>query len=290
MALTVPVPEALDTPRFEHPEGIVWDAREHRLLWVDVFRGLLCSSDRDGGDLRSLDLGRPLGSVAPRRGGGFVCAVREGFGLLSPEGGLELIAAPLRDRPELQMNDGGVDAWGRFWSGPVTLVEDLRGAGSLYRLDASHAACPVLDGVTVSNGIGWSPDSTRLYFCDSPTRRIDCFEFDLEEGRLGKRTALATVEAQPDGLALDTDGCVWVALFGGHRVIRVTPDGRVDREVELPGSQVTTCTFGGPDLRTLYIAVSPYGLDRDDPDAEGAGLIYAFEPGVQGMPTDEYAG
>lgn len=281
-------PEILLEERFEHPEGIVWDARASRLLWVDVFKGEVVSCDLASGTTARQSVGRTLGAVAPRSAGGLVCAVKEGFGLLSPDGDFTLLGEPVHEAGHLQMNDGGVDPRGRFWAGSMTFeFQERPGTGALYRLDPDGTASEQLGGVSVGNGIGWSPDGTRCYYVDSATHRIDDFAFDADAGTLGERRTLAQVEAMPDGLAVDVDGCVWVAMFLGSEVHRYTPDGRLDRVVKLPGTQVTTCTFGGEDLRTLFIAVSPNGMDEPEP---AAGHIFSFDAGVEGMPIPEYAG
>ena len=282
-------PEPLLEERFEHPEGIVWDARADRLLWVDVFKGDVVSYDLASGALDRRNVGRTLGAVAPRTAGGLVCAVKEGFGLLSADGDFALLGDPVHEADHLQMNDGGVDPRGRFWAGSMTFEFQTRpGTGALHRLDADGTASEQLGGISVGNGIGWSPDGSRCYYVDSATHRIDDYAFDLDAGTLGERRTLAEVEtAMPDGLAVDVDGCVWVAMFLGSEVHRYTPDGRLDRVVRLPGTQVTTCTFGGADLRTLFVAVSPYGMDDPEP---GAGRIYALDAGVEGLPIAEYAG
>jgi sugar lactone lactonase YvrE len=278
--------------RFDHPEGLSWDVRANRLLWVDIFVGLVLSHDLGPGDIQTWQVGRPVGSVAPRRAGGLVCAVREGFGLLTAQGELTLVTEQLRDTPYLQMNDGAVDARGRFWAGSTCLEpEAYPGAAALYCLDpASLRATKVLHGVNVSNGIGWSPDCHRCYYVDSATGRVDEFAFDADRGALGERKTLVEVEGVPDGLAVDTEGGIWVAICGGWEVRRYTPSGRLDRVVRLPGSQVTTCAFGGPDLSTLFIAVSAHGLDERSQQSEKAGFIFAFEPGVQGIPGHEFVG
>lgn len=285
-------PEILVDQPFEHPEGIVWDDRRRWLLWVDVFRGQVLSHELGSGSVQMMALGRAVGCVAPRRAGGLVCAVREGFGLLTDQGEFTVVAAPLRDTPHRQMNDGGVDAYGRFWAGSMTFDYETRPAqGGLYCLSSDgRTLSEKLRGINVSNGIGWSPDGRRCYYVDSATRRIDEFEFDVDRGRLGKRRTLAEVEAYPDGLAVDVDGCIWVAISGGWEVRRFTPSGRVDRILSLLGSQVTTCAFGGQDFRTLFIAVSPYGLEELAPREQKAGFIFAVDPGVQGLPTHEFQG
>jgi sugar lactone lactonase YvrE len=279
---------------FDHPEGLLWDARQGRLLWVDIFAGLVLSHDLTWGPMQKWEIGRAVGAVAPRQGdGGFVCAVREGFGFLSAGGEFSLVTDQLRDRPYLQMNDGAVDANGRFWAGTTCLEPEVYpGAGTLYCLDpVTLKATEQLSGIDVSNGIGWSPDGRRCYYIDSARGRVDVYPFDADSGQpLGDRETLAEVDAVPDGLAVDSEGCIWVALCGGWEVHRFTPSGRLDRVVRLPGSLVTTCCFGGPDLGTLFIAVSAHGLNDSSLRTEKAGYIFALDPGVQGLPGPEFLG
>ncbi len=276
--------------RFDHPEGIVWDARAERLLWVDIFAGVIAAHDLGSGRTDLTELGRAVGSVAPRRDGGLVCAVREGFGLLSGDGDFSLVTEQLRDTPYLQLNDGAVDARGRFWAGTTCLEPEAHpDAGTLYCLrPETLQPTEELHGINVSNGIGWSPDGRRCYYVDSATGRIDSFAFDPDVGALSEPRPLVEVRSVPDGLAVDTDGGIWVAMCGGWEVQRFTPSGRLDRVVRLPGSQVTTCAFGGPDLSTLFIAVSAHGMDEQALRSEKAGYIFAFEPGVQGVPSHEF--
>ena len=171
---------------FDHPEGLVWDARKGRLLWVDIFAGLVLSHDLAAGPLQNWEMGRAVGAVAPRQGGrGLVCAVREGFGFLSARGEFSLVTGQLRDRPYLQMNDGAVDATGRFWAGTTCLEPGAYpGAGTLYCLDpVTLKATEHLRGVDVSNGIGWSPDGSRCYYIDTPRKRVDVYPFDAASSR-----------------------------------------------------------------------------------------------------------
>ena len=162
---------------FDHPEGLLWDARQGRLLWVDIFAGLVLSDDLAAGPMQKWEIGRAVGAVAPRQGdGGLVCAVREGFGFLSAQGEFSLVTDQLRDRPYLQMNDGAVDASGRFWAGTTCLEpEAYPGAGTLYCLDpVTLKATEQLSGIDVSNGIGWSPDGRRCYYIDSARAARRC--------------------------------------------------------------------------------------------------------------------
>lgn len=278
---------------FDHPEGLVWDARQGRLLWVDIFAGLVMAHDLASGPVQTWDIGRAVGAVAPRRVGGLVCAVREGFGFLSERGQFSLVTDELRYRSYLQMNDGAVDACGRFWAGTTCLEPEAHhGAGSLYCLDpVGLEVTEHLSGIDVSNGIGWSPDGRRCYYIDSARHRVDVFPFDADSTvPLGERQTLVEVDAVPDGLAVDSEGCIWVAMCGAWEVQRFTPTGRLDRAVRLPGSLVTTCCFGGPDLATLFIAVSAHGLDERSLRTEKAGYIFALDPGAQGLPSPEFLG
>jgi sugar lactone lactonase YvrE len=279
---------------YDHPEGLLWDTGRDRLLWVDIFAGLVVSHDLASGRVQTWEIGRAVGAVAPRQGdAGLVCAVREGFGFLSPQGAFSVVADQLRDRPYLQMNDGAVDASGRFWAGTTCLEPDThQGAGSLYCLaPETLEATEQLGGIDVSNGIGWSPDGRRCYYIDSARRRIDVYPFDADSpAPLGERETLVEVDGVPDGLAVDSVGCIWVALCGGWEVRRFTPTGRLDRVVRMPGSLVTTCCFGGPDLGTLFVAVSAHGLDDSSLSTEKAGYIFALDPGVQGLPGPEFLG
>ncbi|MEP7247621.1 MAG: SMP-30/gluconolactonase/LRE family protein, partial [Gammaproteobacteria bacterium] len=178
----------------------------------------------------------------------------------------------------------------RLWAGSMSSDAKRPGSGALHRLDPDGTISTHLKGVTISNGIGWSPDSKSLYYVDSATRCIDVFDYDLNAGTLSSRRTLAEVKALPDGLAVDVEGGIWVAMWEGGEVIRFTPGGKVDRVIPLPGSLVATCTFGGEDLRTLFISVSSLGLSEAAARKQTAGHIFAFDPGVQGLPTHEFRG
>lgn len=289
--MTTPA-ELLFDGRFEHPEGLVWDVARRRLVWVDIRRGELHIYEPHSDGLRTIELGAPVGSVAPRRAGGFVCALGRGFALVSEAGEVSMVVPDLLgDEPPLHMNDGAVDGRGRFWAGSASAEPHTHpGVAALYRLEPSGAVTEVFEGVTISNGIGWSPDATRCYYVDSATRRLDEFDFDLEEGHIANRRPLASFDAYPDGLAVDVEGCIWVAVFGGSEVRRLTPAGVLDSVVRLPGRQVTTCAFGGDDHRTLFVAVSALGLRRRERKAQKAGSIFALDPGVEGLPPVAFLG
>jgi sugar lactone lactonase YvrE len=185
------------------------------------------------------------------------------------------------------MNEGGCDPDGRFYCGSMA-YDQAPGAGSVYRLDPDGSTRTVLTGVTVSNGLGWSPDGGTAYYVDTPTRRVDAFDYSARDGLTGRRPVVDEVPGRPDGLTVDAEGCLWVALFGGGAVLRYRPDGRLDDRIELPATQVTACALGGPGLRTLYVTTSKDGID---PAAQPlAGAVFAAEVDVPGLPVLPFAG
>jgi sugar lactone lactonase YvrE len=187
------------------------------------------------------------------------------------------------------MNEGGCDPDGRFYCGSMA-YDQRPGAGALYRLDPDGSVRVVLENVTISNGLEWSPDGSRAYYNDTPTQRIDVLDYDGGSGLTGRRPfATVPVEAGgPDGLTVDEEGGVWVALYGGGAVRRYTPEGVLDEVIEVPAKQVTACTFGGSGLNQLFITTSREGLGNgEDPLA---GSLFRAAVGVAGLPVREFAG
>jgi sugar lactone lactonase YvrE len=192
----------------------------------------------------------------------------------------------------VRFNDGACDPQGRFWAGTMSL-DGRTGSASLYRLDTDLRVTRVLDGVSVSNGIGWSPDGATMYYVDTATDRIDAFDFDGVVGTPGRRRTFVELPGpgSPDGLCVDADGAVWVALWGGWSVERYLPDGTRDAVVELPVAQVSSCAFGGPELEQLFITTAWDGLSAADREAQPlAGALFRVEPGVRGLPTTPFRG
>jgi sugar lactone lactonase YvrE len=275
-------------------EGPVWWPEEGLLLWVDITPGHVHVLDPASSTRRLLEVGQPVGAVAPRRAGGLVLAVQEGFALADlATGETRTVARVGGGDPSLRMNDGKCDPKGRFWAGTMAL-DERPGAGTLYRLDADYRVEAVLDGLTISNGMGWSLDGRTMYFIDSPTQRVDAFDFDPERGAVANRRPLVEVPPEaglPDGMTVDTEGFLWVALWGGWAVRRYAPDGTLDRVVRLPVSQVTSCAFGGPGLDQLYVTSAARDLTGDALRREPhAGALFRCRPGVRGLPGVAFAG
>ena len=269
-----------------HGEGPVWSRRWGGLRWVDMLAGDVLSLEDDGTVGRT-HVGAIAAALRPRTGGGAVIAVERGFALESPDGGLAMLD-PLWTDASVRMNEGGCDPDGRFWCG--SMAYDKRpGGGALYRLDPDGSAHRVLDGVTISNGLEWSPDGSLAYYDDTATGRVDVFDYDTATGLTGRRPFVELTDGErPDGLTVDADGGVWVAMNGSGAVHRYRADGVLDGVVELPTAQVTACTFGGPDLDQLFITTSREGMAPDDDP--NAGSLFRADVGVTGLPVREFAG
>jgi sugar lactone lactonase YvrE len=284
-------------------EGPRWDARRQRLLWVDIMRGRVHAFTPATGQCRNFAVGRPVGALACTAaldgvGGGasdgsLVLAVAGGFARLDLDAGrFEMLATVDADPTQIRMNDGACDAAGRFWAGTMAL-DERPGAGALYRLDPDGSVHTMLTGVTISNGLDWSPDGRRMYYVDSPTRRIDAFDFDAATGAIANRRTLADVPAEagvPDGLTVDAAGFLWVALWGGAALRRYAPDGTLERVVPLPVTHPTSCAFGGAALDELYVTSARGKLTLAERVGQPqAGGVLRLRPGVVGRPAHLFA-
>jgi sugar lactone lactonase YvrE len=281
--------------RAELGEGPVWDDRRGRVHWVDIRAGRVHRfAPADGSD-PVLELGQPVGSLALGADGGLVVAIRDGFGLVSAGSDrIETVIEVERDIPANRMNDGRCDPAGRFWAGTMSDARDP-GAGSLYRLERTGGALSarrIFGGLTIANGIDWSPDGRRMYYIDSPTQRIDVFDFDVDTGAVGNRRVFAEIspsDGLPDGMVVDADGGVWVALFWKGRVRRYTPGGAISQEVEVPVTLVTSATFGGSDLGDLYITTARHRLTPEEGARQThAGSLFCCRPGPTGKPAHRF--
>jgi sugar lactone lactonase YvrE len=275
----------------DHGEGPVWHPSFAGVRWVDMHAGDILELVGPD-DVRRTHVGTVAAAFRPRRSGGLALADERGFVLLADDLTVERRLPELWDDPGVRMNEGGADPAGNFWCGSMA-YDEAPGGGALYRLAPDLGVEKVLDGVTISNGLGFSPDGTRAYYVDTPTRRVDVF--DHADGTLtDRRPAVHIAEGpgSPDGLTVDAEGCLWVALFGGAAVHRYSPDGELLAVVPLPVAQVTACTFGGPNLDRLYITTSRHGLDDDARAAQPlAGALFSVDvPGVRGLPALEFAG
>jgi sugar lactone lactonase YvrE len=272
-------------------EGARWDARRDELLRVDILAGGVYRDRVDdvGGlvPVRTYAVPGTVGAITPIAGDdGWLLAAGRGFVHLLPDGAQHLIAevAPAGTR----MNDAACDPQGRFWAG--TLADDHRpGGGALYRLDRAGRIELVLGGLTISNGLGWSPDGGTMYLVDSGPRVIHAFAFDAAQGTISEGRVLVTVAEEvgaPDGLTVDAAGDLWVAVYGGGCVRRYAPDGALRQVLDVPAEQSTCCAFGGPGLQRLYVTTATEGWSDERRRAEpAAGLVYRLDTDATGRPA-----
>ncbi len=275
-------------------EGVTWDAAQSRLISVDILRGRVHLVDPASKLARTIEVGQPVGAAVPCTPNTLMLALRDGFARLDLQSGTVTRVADVEaDQPGQRMNDGVCDSAGRFWAGTMCMQE-RPGLGSLYRLDVDGAVTKMVTGVTVSNGIDWSLDDSRMYYIDSPTQRIDIFDFDSATGAIENRRPFVAVDpsdGSPDGLTVDAEGAIWVALWGGSALRRYLPDGSLDRIVPLPVTHPTTCAFGGKDLQDLYITSATIRLSEAERRAQPlAGTIVRLRPGVTGRAANAFAG
>lgn len=270
-------------------ESPVWDEASDVLWWVDWSGGTVFRSDVRAGASVSFDVGADVAAVALTTSSGVVLAQSHGFTALDPtSGAVRTIAnAEAADSPT-RMCDAKPDPEGRFWGG-TTALDGVSPVGGLYVLERDGRVRRVLDNVAVSNGLGWSPDHTTFYYIDSATQRVDAFDFDAAAGSISNRRMLVAVppeEGMPDGLCVDGEGGVWVALWDGWQVRRYTPDGDLDVIVELPVARPTCCAFGGKDLSDLFITTAEPDSAEEREAQPLAGRVFAVRQDIAGRPAD----
>lgn len=301
---TVPGWEIAVAAGAELGERPVWDALAGCLLWVDINAGRLHRYRPGTGNEVLVDLaaagpgGRAvaIGAAAQRRGGGYVLAAADGFRLTGPDG--QFHGGPVRPPgmgDDVRFNDAACDPAGRFWAGTVG-YDRQPGAGALYRFDADGTVTTVLTEITESNGLGWSPDATTFYYIDSgePQPRVRAFGFDAATGTLGAFRDLVSFppgDVVPDGLVVDGEGAIWVALFGGAALHRYSPDGDLLAALPVPTSRPTCPAFGGDGLSDLYLTTAWEGMGERQRAAEPlAGHVLRTRAGARGQHAPPFAG
>jgi len=285
--------ELLIDARAEVGEGPVWDDRTQCLYWVDILGSIVHVTDPASGTDRTIAMAQPVGAIVLRERGGLALALRDGVALVDVDGGTPRMAAALAARPGIRMNDAKADPAGRLWC--ETMESDgAAGEGSLLRLEPGGRLEVVIDGLAIPNGIDWSLDGRTMYFAESVERTVRAYPFDPDTGALGRPEVIVSLmeeDGMPDGLTVDAEGCIWLAIWGGWGVRRYQPDGREIERIDLPVAQVTCPAFGGPHLDELFLtSAHEWFAAGEMPGQPQAGGLFRARPGVVGRAPARFAG
>ena len=270
-------------------EGPLWVDRENAVYWVDIVSRNLHRYSPADESRRTWKFEEQVTSLSARQQGGFVGTVRDGFAAIDLEANkIEPLAMPESDMPQNRFNDGKVDAMGRYWAGSMDDGEKLE-TGSLYRLDSDLSLHKMDENYAITNGPTFSKDGRTLYHTDTAKRTI--FAFDLDEnGAISNKRVFIKLEAEaegyPDGMTVDSENCLWLCHFAGSRITRYSPEGQVLEVIPMPVPNITSCTFAGPDLDTMYITTARHLLNEADIKKYPlSGSLFSCKPGVAGLPT-----
>lgn len=288
-------PEALHTAKASLGEGPSWDKAKSVLYWVDILGSKVHTYEPRSGRDRSLGMPGPVSCIVPRRSGGCVVTLQHGFYTLDLESSrLSLIAEVETRIDHNRFNDGKCDTSGRFWAGTMNTREDSA-TGALYCLFEDHSVRKTLSKVMVSNGLGWSPDDKTMFYTDTGTKTVSAFDYAASTGRIKNHrtvTDFSQPKLLPDGMAVDSEGMIWIAFCGGSTVSRWNPSSakKLD-EITLPVELVTSCCFGGEKLDDLYITTAKVGLKGEALAKQPqAGALFRVKAGVRGLPTNAFSG
>lgn len=249
-------------------EGPLWDEAEKRLYWVDILSGKLFRYDPYEKTNDEFVLGEHLGAIALRKNGGLVFAMKSGFAFFDPDtGNLDKITDPEEHLSNNRFNDGKCDPTGRFWAGTMSYDLD-EGEGNLYCLNTHQNVELKLEDLTIANGMAWNQNKDKFYFIDTSHRKIYAFDYDDSTGSISNKSVLREIDptdGYPDGMTIDDDGHLFVALYDGGKIMRIEPtSGKTVYEIHLPVPKVTCCAFGGNDLNELYITTARQEMSRQE--------------------------
>jgi len=273
-------------------EGPIWHPLENRLYWLDILEKKIQRYDPRRAEYQVFNVGQKISALGLRGPNSFITAGENGFAFWSLDWDtFRAISNPERGKSDARFNDGKVDRDGRFWAGTMT----AEGASSkLYKLDENLVVTPMIENVTISNGIGWSPDDHIMYYADTRRFTIYAYDFEHDKGEISNKREFVQFSGEdgvPDGLTVDAEGYVWCALWGGWRVERYSPEGECVQTIEVPVAQPSSCTFGGEDFRTLYITSAREGMSQAQlAEQPQAGNLFTCQPGVRGLPESKFAG
>ena len=268
-------------------EGPIWSANTNSVTWTDITQNTFHTADIDTGRTMSFGVPSMVGAIAHSKDGGYIAATQKGFARIGVDGKYSPLHSFLPD--DMRMNDGKVDPSGRFWAGSMALSFE-KGRGSLYVLEKDNSYRSILDDITLSNGMGWSPDAQYFYYIDSVPGVLKRFDYDLHTGQISNPKDLITFDSSsgiPDGMSMSSDGKIVIALWDGGRIEIYEPSGEKVSEITLGVSRPTSCTFAGPNRDILIVSTASQGIDRADEPLAGK-ILAVTGTGLSGLPTQQY--
>jgi sugar lactone lactonase YvrE len=268
-------------------EGPIWSADTNSVTWTDITQNTFHTADIDTGKTMSFGVPSMVGAIAHSKDGGYIAATQKGFARIGVDGKYSSLHSFLPD--DMRMNDGKVDPAGRFWAGSMALSFE-KGRGSLYILEKDNSYRSILDDITLSNGMGWSPDAQYFYYIDSVPGVLKRFDYDLHTGQISNPKDLITFDSSsgiPDGMSMSSDGKIVIALWDGRRIEIYEPSGEKVSEITLGVSRPTSCTFAGPNRDILIVSTASQGIDRADEPLAGK-ILAVTGTGLIGLPTQQY--
>jgi len=268
-------------------EGPIWSADTNSVTWTDITQNTFHTADIDTGKTMSFGVPSMVGAIAHSKDGGYIAATQKGFARIGVDGKYSPLHSFLPD--DMRMNDGKVDPSGRFWAGSMALSFE-KGRGSLYVLEKDNSYRSILDDITLSNGMGWSPDAQYFYYIDSVPGVLKRFDYDLHTGQISNPKDLITFDSSsgiPDGMSMSSDGKIVIALWDGRRIEIYEPSGEKVSEITLGVSRPTSCTFAGPNRDILIVSTASQGIDRADEPLAGK-ILAVTGTGLSGLPTQQY--
>ncbi|MFZ4451439.1 SMP-30/gluconolactonase/LRE family protein [Salibacterium aidingense] len=274
-------------------EGPSWDEQEEVLYWVDIMGKNIHRYNPGKQTNQTLSAGQEPGAVVVHKNSELIAAMQHGFYLIDFD---EAVFTPITDPEEHlsgnRFNDGKCDPAGRFWAGTMA-YDKQKDQAALYCLEADHTVAQKIDNIGISNGLAWNAEQTSMYYIDTPTLQVSAFDYDVKSGSISNRRTIITfsgTEGRPDGMTIDAEGMLWIAHYGGWKVSRWNPGtSECLEEIEVPASQVTSCVFGGRDLKTLYITTARNSLREEQMQQEPhAGGLFAVDLDVKGTLSDRF--
>jgi sugar lactone lactonase YvrE len=279
----------------EAGESPHWHADSKTLYWADIIDPHICKFSIEEKHLQIIPVEIPVTGLGLRKSGGLILASKSGLYLTDERlSNFTLLMDPEQGKNDVRFNDGLVDPQGRYWAGTLNEVDITANDGSLYCLSQDGTLSMLDTNLKGPNGIGWSPDHKIMYLVDSFAQCIYAYDFDVKQGKISNRRIFAEVPSEdgmPDGLTVDSEGYIWNAHWGGWRVTRYDPEGKIESAIKLPVKNVTSCIFGGNDLGDLFITTARYLLNEDElKEQPQAGDVFRVRPGVKGLPDPVFAG